>query len=180
MSSELREVHHREELSDQQKVFVEEYLRNGFIALKAARAAGYTSSASPWLLMKHPTVRAAIDERIKNMVMSADEVLHRLSEQARGEYGQYIMPDGEIDIERLVADGKGHLIKSIRDAKYGKSYQFESSVEALKLLARYYSLVGADVHVEDNRQINFNTIEVRLSEPEQPKAIPEVIDGEIE
>lgn len=162
-------------VTDQQRAFVEEYLRNGFIATRAAKVVGYYPDGV-YRVLKHPEIRELINERLQEMVMTADEVLTRLSEQARGEYGQYIKANGDIDLEKLVADGKGHLIKSIKDTRYGKSITFVDSQEAIRLLSRYYNITGTDINV-DARQINFNTIEVRLSEPEPS---PMIIDGEIE
>ncbi|NLD43597.1 MAG: terminase small subunit [Chloroflexi bacterium] len=94
--------------------FVEEYLRcwNG---AEAARRAGYKRdrrTASD--LLAREEIKAAIQERIAETAMSADEVLLRLAEQARAAQAQYLQPDGTVDLERLIQDGYGHLVKGTK------------------------------------------------------------------
>ena len=73
--------------------------------------------------------------------MSADEALARLAEQARGEHGRYITPEGQVDIERIVEDGKGYLIKAIRPGKYGDMYEFYDSQNALVQICKHHGLL---------------------------------------
>jgi phage terminase small subunit len=142
-------------LTDRQKVFVEEYAINGFNALAAAKAAGYKwAHKFAYRLVRDPKVRAAIEARFKDRIMTADEVLARLTEQARGDYGNYIDSEGEVDIEALKADGKAHLIKSISDSKYGKRIEFYDSQKAISLMAKYHRLFAdrvENIHFDMSR-----------------------------
>jgi hypothetical protein len=78
-------------LSKRKRLFVEKYLEC-WIASDAAVAAGY-SERSRWemgrRLMKDPLVQEALRVRIEDQVMTADEVLVRLANQARGDIGQF-------------------------------------------------------------------------------------------
>ena len=108
--------------------FAQEYLRS-WDATKAAEAAGYSPRSSynqGWRLMKNDEVR----EYINSKVMSEDETLVRLTEQARGTYGQYILKDGTIDLESMVEDGKAYLIKRIEKHTWKKG---DSSGESFKV-----------------------------------------------
>lgn len=129
-------------LSERERLFVEEYAINGFNGNAAALAAGYSAKShnSAHRLLRSPKVRAAIEVRYKDHVMSADEVLARLTEQARGDYGNYIDNDGSVNIEQLKADGKAHLIKSISDSKYGVRIEFYDSQKAMAIMGKYHRL----------------------------------------
>lgn len=74
-------------MNHRQQVFVDEYLKC-WKAAEAARRAGYSArtaySMGPRLL-KNVEVRRAIDNRLTNIHMGADEVLKLLADQARGD-----------------------------------------------------------------------------------------------
>ena len=130
-------------LSPKRRAFVEEYLRC-WNATEAARRAGYSErSANPTgsRLLANDSVKAYIEERLAEKVMGADEALLRLAEQARAEYAAYIMSDGAIDLDRMIADGKGHLIKGTRWSSEGRLIvEFYDAQAALALLGRHHAL----------------------------------------
>ena len=54
------------------------------------------------LLKENPEIAEYVQQRLTETAMSANEVLMRLAEQARGDIGEYIVKDGgsfTIDIE---------------------------------------------------------------------------------
>ncbi len=125
-----------------QRVFVEEYLKS-WNATQAAIKAGYSprSAASiGWENLRKPEIQAEIERRIEQEVMSDKEVLLRLAQQARAEYAEFIRPDGSLDLETLKAQGKAHLIKSIKRTRYGLQIEFHDAQKALIQLARYQGL----------------------------------------
>jgi phage terminase small subunit len=125
-----------------QKLFVEEYLRC-WNASEAARRAGYSprSAASiGWENLRKPEIRAEIERRIEQEVMSVNETLIRLAQQARAEYAEFIRSDGSLDLAGLQAQGKGHLIKSIKYTRYGIQVEFYNAQNALLQVARYHGL----------------------------------------
>jgi len=83
--------------------------------------------------------------------MGADEVLVRLAQQARAEYADYLRPDGTVDLEQMLADGKGHLIKGTKwDNRSGKlTVEFYDAQAALvhigKHLGIFKEMQGLDI-----------------------------------
>lgn len=108
-------------LTAKQQVFINEYL-TCWNASEAARRAGYSERSARKLgaeLLTKPDVRTEIEARLAEMTMMADEALVRLTEQARAGYADYLTAAGKVDLRRLLADGKGHLIKSFKYSRQG-------------------------------------------------------------
>jgi len=145
-------------LSAQQRKFVEELAINGFNATAAADAAGYKwPHKYAYRLMADPKIKAAIDVRFGEFIMSANEAMARLTDYARGEGANYLDDEGNVDFKKLREDGKMHLVKSITDGKYGKRVEFYSAIDAIKTIGKYHN-----VFVERNENINIDLD--RLSE----------------
>ncbi len=107
-------------LSDKQALFVEEYLRT-FNATQAAEAAGYSSKSAysiGWENLRKPEIAEVISQRLSETAMSADEVLRRLGEHARGNMGDFWkIPDkGEPSLNLTTEKAKAslHLIKKMK------------------------------------------------------------------
>lgn len=94
-----------------EKVWLAEYL-TCFNATKAAERAGYKWPGRVGWQKKQKfadEISAALEER----VMSAEEALAHLSDQARADISPYITDYG-IDVEKMKEDGLGHLIKGAK------------------------------------------------------------------
>ncbi len=109
------------ELTNKQKAFIEEYLRC-WNATEAARRAEYQGNDATLASvgcenLRKPKIASRIQQRLAAKVMSADEVLSRLAEQARVDIGPYMDEDGNLDIGLLKRDGKTHLIKRYEKTK---------------------------------------------------------------
>jgi len=118
-------------LNGKQKMFVSAYLANGFNATRAAESAGYagndnTLAVTAYNLLRNAKIRAIINEAFRSHSMSADEVLARLTDQARGEFG-----DGE---EMPAAD------------------KFRIQQAALTALAKVYKLTSERIEIYDWRK----------------------------
>jgi len=130
-------------LSTKRRVFVEEYLKcwNG---AEAARRAGYserTADRQGSYLLSLVEIQAYVQRRIREKAMGADEVLLRLGEQARGEVASYLDTSGRVDLDRLLADGKGHLVKGTKWDRQGNLVvEFYDAQAALALLGRHHRL----------------------------------------
>jgi phage terminase small subunit len=126
--------------SNKERVWLEEYFRCGFNATEAARRAGYAhpNKRGPEKIAKFAEEIAA---RLDEMAMSADEALARISEMARGEWGKYVTEAGVLDIVKLVADGKGYLVKKVRETKDGREYEFYDAQRALETMAKHHGLL---------------------------------------
>jgi len=66
--------------------------------------------------LKNIEIQAAIKQRLEDEAMDANEVLRRLAKQARFDLTPYIthgIEGYDIDVEQLMEDGHGDMIKSI-------------------------------------------------------------------
>jgi phage terminase small subunit len=108
------------------------------------------------LLLTNVDVSAEITQRLKENQISADEVLTRIAEQAKGEYAKYIREDGSVNISQMVNDGKGHLIRkvkrTVRTDREGNQteyteIEFYDGQKALELAGKYHSLFTDKVDV---------------------------------
>lgn len=125
-------------LNDKQTTFLAEYLKC-WNASEAARRAGYserTASEQGSRLLANASISAEIERRKTEIIMSADEVLARLTEQGRAAYSAYFTADGAVDLGKLIADGKAYLIKKIKPTKEGLEVEFYDAQSALVMLAK--------------------------------------------
>jgi len=102
-------------VSAKQQAFIESYLRcwNGYQAAIDAGYAENTARHQASRLLSYDNIRAAIQERLSELKMSADEVLTRLSDQARGSLAPFIRRDTDGDLYGfdLSATQPLHLLK---------------------------------------------------------------------
>ena len=127
-------------LTNRRRVFIEEYLECGFNATEAARRAGYKHpNVKGSQLVKVSAIAEKIAQRIKEKSMTADEVLLRLAEQARGDISKFLTSTGAIDWDAVRA--KGHLVKSITHTKGNRSrIDIHDAQSALALLGKHLRL----------------------------------------
>ena len=106
-------------LTNKQRVFVEEYLRD-FNATQAAIRTGYsphTANEQGCRLLANANIKNAVEARIAERRMSADEVLDKLSDIARGDMGDFLDIGSmgfSIDLNKAQEAGKLHLIKKVK------------------------------------------------------------------
>jgi len=128
--------------------FIEEYLRcwNG---AEAARRAGYKESharSAAHRLLAREAVKEEIRARVAETTMGTDEVLLRLAEQARSIQAEYLQPDGTVDLETLLADGYGHLVKGTRWDRAGNLIvEFHDAQSALGLIGKHLRLFADQI-----------------------------------
>lgn len=144
-------------LTSKEERFVQALVLTQCKQWEAAQIAGYSGTGRALVKMgslvaNRPRVKNALAELVKGQgiagCMSREEVLARLTEQARAAYCVYIRPDGSTDLERMAADGKMHLIKRIRPTPSGEVVEFYDAQKALELLGRYYDLFPDKVQVD--------------------------------
>ncbi len=133
-------------LTAKQQVFIAEYLKC-WNASEAARRAGYTGDANTVgpRLLANVGVSEEVERRKAEIIMSADEVMARLTEQGRAAYSDYFTADGAVDLGKLIGDSKGHLIKKIKPTKEGIEIEFYDAQAALALLAKANGLDRIEV-----------------------------------
>ena len=132
-------------LTYRQRLFVAAYLgeANGN-GTDAARIAGYAcplEQASDNLTK--PAIQAAIAAKLDSASLNADEVLARLSDIASGDFSPYVKivrGKPSVDLQAMIDAGHGHLIKAIKQTKFGVNIEFHDPVAALDKLGRYHAL----------------------------------------
>lgn len=128
-------------LTKKQQAFVEFYLRD-WNGSKAARLAGYSERSAARIayeLLDKPEIQDAIRARLEEIKMTSDEVLMRLSEQARLDVSDFIQPGGAIDWKAVKE--RGHLVKKIsHNAGMNSTIELHDAQAALKLLGTAHRL----------------------------------------
>ena len=139
-------------LSQKQQAFIEFYLQT-WNASEAARRAGYSEKTAYSIgqeNLKKPEIAAAIAARLAELKMSADEVLTRLAEQARGSLAPFlrISPDGNLHGFDVSDDKPLHLLKraSVTKRTFKETTEETVTLElydaqaALNLLGKHHKL----------------------------------------
>lgn len=144
-------------LTNKQRLFVDEYFRCNFNASEAARRAGYSEKTARSIgheNLTKPEIDAEIKRRVAEQTMGPDEVLIRLGEQARAEYSQYITAEGAVDLTSLIADGKAHLIKGIKETAHGRTIEFYDGQAALVQIGKHHQLFATKVEHTGSLDLN--------------------------
>ncbi len=146
----------KKKLTNRERLFVEHYIIH-WNAAKAARLAGYSAKSAGEIgyenLIK-PHIAEAIEAKIARVAMSADEVLVRLAEHARGDIGDFFDVDKsgnwKVDLKKAKRNKKLRLIKKIETTTQlvGKDQIPETTVKfelydaqsALALLGKHHKL----------------------------------------
>lgn len=106
-------------LTNKQRVFVEEYLRC-WNATEAALVAGYADRSARQQgsrLLTNDDIAAEIKLRVAEKAMTADEVLIRLAQHARGDMGDFLDISSmsfQVDLSGAVEKKLTHLIKKVK------------------------------------------------------------------
>ena len=148
-------------LNTKQRLWVENYLSNGFNATLAAKEAGYKSQFRKvgWENTTKPHIKALIEERLTEAAMGANEVLARITTMAKGfDIADYVeqIPTYRVDksgkeylygyavlinVDKLQKDGHSHLIKRVYPTKQGVGVEWQDPLASLSLLAKHHKLL---------------------------------------
>ena len=153
-------------LTDKQKLFALEYIicKNG---TEAARRAGYQGDdnvlgVTAYDNLRNPKIVSFNEERFAEHGMRANEVIERLSEQARADMGDFIEVKHnwvQIDLDRAKRLNRLHQIKKIKQGKYGIELELYDSQSALKTLAQAHGLLKPDVQINVNVELVVKAID---------------------
>lgn len=140
-------------LGPKQRAFVEFYLIS-WNAREAAEKAGYKSpQKAGWRLLQYPDIAELVNQRIKEIGASADEVLIRLTKQARSSLGDYFIvdPNGDASLDWDAVKDAGDVIKKISYTRHGTPVlELYDKQRALELLGRFLKMDSASV--SDNQE----------------------------
>jgi len=144
-------------LTKKQQAFVNAYVKH-WNASRAAREAGYSKAyahTNTGKLLKNTNISEAIEEKVTEMTMSADQALVELAEVAKPPVSHFdffvtekatvINDEGEAEVIRTEIDADmvreyGHLIKSISFTSAGPKIEFYSRMDALQLIGKHHGL----------------------------------------
>lgn len=154
-------------LSNKQRVFVEEYL-SCWNATEAARRAGYAhANVQGSRLLADVSIKAAIEARIAEKAMSADEVLLRLADQARSSLADFINEAGEVDLRTAKSHGRLHLVKSYTVTDKGtERVELYDAQAALVHLGRHHGLFVDKVEHSGKVGMSFSADDAAQAERE--------------
>lgn len=138
------------------ETFVDFYL--GEANWNATRAAELAKYDQPKLaghrLLQRADVKEAIRERVSTHAMTAEEVLHRLRQQGRGEHADFWEFDTygqpRINFTKLKESGLAHLIKKVEFSDLtGRivKLEFYDAQSALEKLGRHHKLFTDNVNL---------------------------------
>jgi len=145
-------------ITKKQRVFIEEYLQC-WNAAEAARRAGYsqrTARIQASKLLTKPDIQEEIQKRISEKAMSADEVLLRLGDMARGDLGDFVDIESmsfNVSLKKAKELGLTHLIKKVKQRtkitqkqdgdeteEHFIEFELHDSQAALEKLGRHHKL----------------------------------------
>lgn len=148
-------------LTDKQRAFVEEYLQS-FNATQAAIAAGYsgkTAHATGWENLRKPEIAEAVQKRLQEKAMSADEVLMRLAEHARGDMGAWLTDDGEIDISEMKKANATRLLRKVKRTYRSGETESGGTWEETRVEVEIHDAQAALVHLGRHHKIFTDKVE---------------------
>ena len=139
-------------------LLVETYLQTFSYSATAERLLFPARSVST--VLSRPKLKILIAARMRQEVMSADEVLGRLSLYARFNLADYLKVDESknaafpvmIDWEKLLQDGNTIGIKGIKNTSFGQEVLTHDPMRALELIAKHLQLFRPDVSLNINQQ----------------------------
>jgi len=162
-------------LTDKQQAFVEHYL-SCWNATQAALLAGYSERTAYSIgheNLKKPEIDDEIKRRLSDVSMTADEVLVRMAEQARG-VGQYLIDVTAglpfMNWERLAKENKLHLIKKLSYDREGRpQVEFYDAQAALFQLAKHHGLL---IDKQEMTGKDGGAIPIRIEYVDRPPDLP--------
>lgn len=156
--------------------FVNEYLKtwNATTAyLRSYPNASYeTAGRNGHVLLKNTEIAEAIQQRIDENAMSANEVLARLGDHARGSMGDFVrVTDNKpvFDFQSASDNGRLHLVKKLKTKTktYVAAEDDESFVNEVDVEFELYDAQAALVHLGKHHKLFTDKTEIG-GDPENP------------
>ena len=142
MTSQNEEIS-QVELSPKRAAFVEAYLET-WNASEAARIANYAKPGSQGhRLLKNVEIQTKIKQRLTEMAMGADEVLHRLAQQAKADVSKFFEYNDDGSIKGFDSDylrTHGHLVKKMKVDPEKIDFELYDGQTALINIGRHHKL----------------------------------------
>jgi phage terminase small subunit len=139
-----------EKLTGKQKAFADYYIGEGALnATRSASLAGYAGDDNALAvagsrLLRNVKVRAYIEEQLKDLVASPNEILTILTRQAKGSLADVLDEDGELDLDDAKRRGVDALLKKV---KVTEKYDPVMKTTERKFEYEIYDAQSAAVHL---------------------------------
>lgn len=117
-------------------------------------------------LLTNPDISTEIQRRVDERAMTANEVLLRLADHARGDLGEFLTKSDDtisVDLDGMKNAGKTHLIKKITQTKRRRSYKDVVEEEAVVSL-ELYDAQAASVQVGKYHRLFVERNEVKIDD----------------
>jgi len=157
------------QLTNKQRLFVECYLANGLNATDAARKAGYQAkddnafAVIGYENLRKLKIRELIETRLDEAVLSANEVLYRLSLQARGSMQMFVSEDLDgsirLDLPKAYTNGKFYLVKKFKETTTRRIGSDEAELIDRKVEIELYDAHAALVDLGKYRSLFTEKVE---------------------
>ena len=155
-------------LSNKQRMFIEEYLIS-FNATKAAIDAGYSENTACSIgseNLRKPHIAEAIEKRIAERAMTADEVLQRLADMARGDMGNFLDVTSigifTLDLDKAKELGLLHLVKKVKDRSVMSVDKSGMETETHTFEVELYDAQSALVHLGRHHKLFTDKVEAKV------------------
>ena len=175
-----------EKLNDKQIAFVEAYLRL-WNATAAAKEAAYSHPGQQGeRLLKKVEIADYIKARLREASLSADEVLMRLSEQARVNISDFVKEGTEpvydkegnllgerqvVEIDWNAVKKRGHLIRSITNTRAGPKLELHDAQSALITIGKAHKLfIDRETPVNVNLNVTADELAQARAKAQQHEA----------
>lgn len=150
-------------MNDRHKAFVEQYLisYNATDAYQAVYTAASRASAAAngWRLLQNSEIADAVSQRLSEAAMSANEVLMRLAQQARGDVDDYLDAKGNFDLAKARQAKKTGLVKKLKTKTTKRIFEDET-VETMEVEFELYDAQAALVHLGKHHRLFADRTEV--------------------
>jgi len=187
-------------LTGQQRAFVEEYVSNGGNAVQAYKKAGYyehktarAERAKSYKIRHNKHVAYHIRRILKDNQMSEEEALARTAEVASFDIGDYLVQypaccphcGGQLDegglvgfdLDKMRADGVTRVIKKIKPTRYGNEIEIYPADESRRDIMKAH---GTFVQKHEREQGEFFSLMNALAKERRSvngDSSPEPVDG---
>lgn len=182
--SEEQQSQPQPQLTDKQKMFIDQYFICGFNATEAARQAGYQGNEDTLRSiasenLTKPYIRSEIDRRMADFHLSANEILARLADHATASMDDFLTPSGlgmRIDLLKAKRLGKLHLLKSFSKVKGSTKIEIYDAHAALVDMAKNKGLL-IERHEHTGKDGGpIETKEVSLTDEERAERIAALLE----
>jgi phage terminase small subunit len=179
-TAEIEQLSPNDGLTLKEQLFRDYYLGeargNGTLA---AKLAGYdgddnTLGVTAYHLLRKSKIQNSIQQALNTVKMSADEVLERLSKQARGSLADVLDDNGRFDLQTIKDRGTDGLLRKLKIRKriergsdgseteyVNHDLEIHNSQAALELLGKHHRLFG-DVTGEPHTTETFELYELAV------------------